>query len=171
MVTTETWGRRDLSRNERGARLLIDTLCHYRGSAYLLHEFVIMPHHLHILLTSLTSVKKAVQFLKGGFSYRAKKELGSQLHVIHIRQNPVNAHLCQRDEDYVYSSHGAGLEWEGEPQGLKPSISESNDGAPEGAPLQSSSSPRVRDSIASRGDGRGGPSQVKPVPNTSNKIA
>ena len=43
MVTTETWQRRVLFRNESWARLLIDTLYHYRGSAYLLREFVIMP--------------------------------------------------------------------------------------------------------------------------------
>ncbi len=79
MVTTSTWERRDLFRNERWANLLIDTIYHYCGSAYLLHEFVIMPDHLHVLLTPLTSLEKAVQFIKGGFSYRVKKELGSSL--------------------------------------------------------------------------------------------
>jgi len=81
MVTTSTWGRRDLFRNERWANLLIDTINHYRGSAYLLHEFVIMPDHLHLLITPLTSLEKAVQFIKGGFSYRAEKELGSNMEV------------------------------------------------------------------------------------------
>ena len=67
MITTETWQRRALFRNERWAKLLIDTIYHYRGSTYLLHEFVIMPDHIHVLITPATSLEKAVQFIKGGF--------------------------------------------------------------------------------------------------------
>jgi putative transposase len=124
MITTSTWERRSLFKNERWADLILDTIYHYRGTAYLLHEFVIMPDHIHVLLTPLTSLEKAVQFLKGGFSYRAKKELGSNLeiwqkgfsdhrirdasdyriHEIYIRQNPVSKHLCERPEHYPYSS-------------------------------------------------------------------
>jgi len=59
MVTTETWQRRALFRNEPWAKLLIDTVYHYRGSAYLLHEFVIMPDHIHLLITPTTSLEKA----------------------------------------------------------------------------------------------------------------
>src|SRR5438552_11349507 len=140
MVTTSTWGRRDLFRNERWANLLMDTIYHYRGSAYLLHEFVIMPDHLHAIITSLTSLEKAVQFIKGGFSYRAKKELGSnmeiwqkgfsdhrirdasdyRIHQIYIRQNPVRRGLCERAEEYAYSSAASGLDLDPAPQGLKP---------------------------------------------------
>ena len=157
MVTTSTWERRDLFRNERWAKLLIDTMYHYRGSAYLLHEFVIMPDHLHVLLTPLTNLEKAVQFIKGGFSYRAKKELGSnleiwqrgfsdhrirdasdyRLHAIYIRQNPVRKHLCEQPEQYPYSSASGGFEFDGEPQGLKPTADTEGYGAPEGAPFQS----------------------------------
>jgi len=137
--------------------LLIDTLYHYRGSAYLLHAFVIMPDHVHILLTPNASLEKTVQFIKGGFSYRAKKELGSNMevwqkgfsdhrirdaedylrHVEYIRQNPVRKHLCEHAEEYPYSSARAGIELDAVPQGLKPSISEEPCGAPEGAPFQS----------------------------------
>jgi putative transposase len=81
MITTETWLRRALFRNDTWARLLIDTLYHYRGSAYLLHEFVIMPDHIHVLITPTTSLEKSVQFIKGGFSYRAKRELGSNMEI------------------------------------------------------------------------------------------
>ena len=68
-----------------------------------------MPDHIHVLLTPTTNLEKAVQFIKGGFSYRAKKELGSEYgslaegvfgiivfvtpddyqHVEYIRRNPV----------------------------------------------------------------------------------
>src|SRR6266851_2009203 len=124
MVTSSTWGRRAFFRNERWAKLLIDTLYHYRGSAYLLHEFVIMPDHLHVLITPLTSLEKAVQFIKGGSSYRAKKELDSNMevwqkgfqdhrirdandyaiHVLYILDNPVKERFCERAEEFPYSS-------------------------------------------------------------------
>ncbi len=157
MITTETWQRRALFRSELWARLLIDILYHYRGSAYLLHEFVIMPDHIHVLITPVTSLEKAVQFIKGGFSYRAKKELGSNMeiwqkgfqdqrirdaadydsHRNYISQNPVRKHLCERVEDYPYSSAHAGFDLDEVPQGLKPIALGAVAGAPEGAPFQS----------------------------------
>jgi REP element-mobilizing transposase RayT len=60
MITSSTWGRRALFSKERWAHLMIDTLYHYRGSAYLLHEFVVMPDHIHVLLTPKTSLEKAL---------------------------------------------------------------------------------------------------------------
>jgi putative transposase len=156
MVTTETWGRRALFRAEPWAKLFIDTLYHYRGSAYLLHEFVVMPDHVHLLITPLTSLEKAVQFIEGGFSYRAKKELGSNLevwqpgfsdhrirdardyaqHVAYIRQNPVRKRLVEAPEQYAFSSASSGFESDAVPVGLKPHLGEDFCGAPEGAPLQ-----------------------------------
>jgi putative transposase len=157
MVTTSTWERRALFRNERWANLLIDTIYHYRDSAYLLHEFVIMPDHLHVLMTPLTSLEKAVQLIKGGFSYRVKKELGSNMevwqkgfsdhrtrdasdyrvHAIYIRQNPVRKGLCGRPEEYPYCSASGLCELDDVPLGLKPSCSGESYGAPKGAPFQS----------------------------------
>jgi len=157
MVTTSTWGRRALFRNERWAKLLLDTLFHYRGSAYLLHEFVIMTDHFHVLITPRPSLGKAVQFIKGGFSYRAKKELASNMevwqrgfqdhrirdaadydvHVKYIRENPLRKHLCTTPQDYPYSSAHGGLELDARPQGLKPVALGAAVGAPEGAPFQS----------------------------------
>jgi putative transposase len=158
MVTSSTWERRALFRNERWARLFLDTLYHYRGTAYLLHEFVVMPDHIHVLMTSFTSLEKAVQFIKGGFSYRAKKELGSSMevwqagfqdhrirdandyssHVVYIHNNPVKEQLCERPEDFPYSSAHPDCELDPAPQGLKPQSKVDDDGAAEAAPLQSS---------------------------------
>ena len=156
MVTTETWGRRALFRAEPWAKLFIDTLYHYRGSAYLLHEFVVMPDHIHLLITPAASLEKAVQFIKGGFSHRAKKELGSSLeiwqtgfsdhrirnaedytqHVYYIRQNPVRKRLVEKPEEYAFSSAFPGFALDDVPQGLKPQDVGEVSGAPEGAPLQ-----------------------------------
>ncbi len=162
MITSATWGRRSLFSREPWARLLIDTLYHYRGSQYLLHEFVIMPDHIHLLLTPKTSLEKAVQFIKGGFSCRAKKELGSNMevwqkgfsdhrirdcadylhHVSYIRENPGRKRLCERFEDFAYSSAHCGFELDPVPQGLKPGVSREQDTARlEGVPFQSNGVP------------------------------
>ena len=115
MVTAATWGRRALFRAEPWARVFIDTLYHYRGAAYLLHGFVVMPDHVHVLITPTCSLEKAVQFIKGGFSYRVKKELSSNMevwqkgfsdhrirdaadfaqHVAYIHTNPVRKGWCE----------------------------------------------------------------------------
>ena len=164
MVTSSTWGRRALFSRDVWAKLLIDTLYHYRGSAYLLHDFVVMPDHIHVILTPKTSLEKAVQFIKGGFSYRAKKELGTDLevwqkgfsdhrirdasdyriHQIYVQQNPVRKHLCEHAGEYPYSSARSGFELDSPPQGLKPDSSEEARTARlEGAPFQSSSPHRA----------------------------
>ena len=189
MVTTSTWGRRTLFQAEPWSKLMINTLYHYRGSAYLLHEFVIMPDHIHVLLTPLTSLEKAVQFIKGGFSYRAKKELGSnmdvwqkgfsdhrirdasdhRLHVIYMRQNPVKRNLCEQPEDYSYSSAHAGFELDGVPQGLKPIALGAAVGAPEGAPFQSKTT-APSDDVPSHNKAGNGVARLMPADKT-NKTA
>jgi REP element-mobilizing transposase RayT len=40
-----------------------------------------MPDHIHGLITPTTNLEKAVQSIKGGFSHRAKRELGSSMEV------------------------------------------------------------------------------------------
>jgi putative transposase len=156
MVTTSTWERRALFRHEKWAKLLIDTLYHYRGSAYLLHEFTVLPDHMHVLITPTTNLEKAIQFIKGGFSYRAKKELGSnmeiwqkgfqdhrirdaedyEIHVAYIRGNPMRQHPCVISEEYPYCSAHPEFELDNVPQGLKPLDLRAAVGAPEGAPFQ-----------------------------------
>lgn len=107
----------------------------------LLHEFVIMPDHLHLLLTPAAdvSLEKAVQFIKGGFSFRVKKELGYRWevwqqsftehrvkdagdygrHRDYIRMNPVRAGLVRAPEEYPFSSESV-TDLDPCPPGLKP---------------------------------------------------
>ncbi len=159
MVTSTTWGRRSLFQAERWAKLFIDTLYHYRGSAYLLHEFVVMPDHFHAIISPKASLEKAVQFIKGGFSFRAKKELGSNMevwqkgfsdhrirdagdyvvHVAYVHQNPVKERLCAAPEGYPYSSAHVGFELDPVPQRLKPLSKATASGAAEAAPFQDKS--------------------------------
>ena len=98
--------------------------------------------HFHLLLTvgSEISVEKAVQFIKGGFAFRAGKELGmkapfwqkgfSEVRILnspaylevqeYIRDNPVKRRLVRTAEQYPFSSAHSGCELDPPPQGLKP---------------------------------------------------
>ena len=138
-VTTVTAQRRPIFRREATANLLIETLAHYRNERkFLLHEFVVMPDHIHVLLTPATeiSLERAVQFIKGGFSFRMR-ERGSiwqasftnhrvrdfedyEQHREYIRMNPVRARLAARAEGYPFSSAAGAMPLDPVPQGLKP---------------------------------------------------
>jgi putative transposase len=123
-ISTQTYNRRRLFQVEANADLLLETFQHYRREGhYLLHAFVIMPDHIHLLLTPQgISLERAVQLIKGGFS--RKLNLNSKLPVWqrgftdrrmrdpdeflkyrdYIHHNPVRGHLCQLPENYAYSS-------------------------------------------------------------------
>ena len=61
------------------AGLFIDVLRGYvREGKFRVREFVVMPNHVHLLVTVSRemTIEKAMQLIKGGFSFRAKKELG-----------------------------------------------------------------------------------------------
>jgi putative transposase len=63
------------------AMLLIEVLRdNMRSGKMAIHDFVIMPNHIHVLMTlpGKTSLEKAMQLIKGGFSFRAKRVLGFQ---------------------------------------------------------------------------------------------
>src|SRR5262249_9546477 len=123
VITTVTIRRLPIFRRQTIADLLIDTLAHYRDQRkFLLYEFVIMPDHIHLLLTPAkdVSLERAMQFIKGGFSYRLDKRgpiwqpsfinhrirdwADYEYHRDSIWMNPVRAHLSARPEDYPYSS-------------------------------------------------------------------
>src|ERR1051326_5034738 len=71
-------GGRPLFRKEERARLILDIMQNKRREGrFLLHEFVVMPDHFHLIVTPAedVSLEKALQYIKGGFSFRVKKEL------------------------------------------------------------------------------------------------
>jgi len=78
-ATTKTSQGRPLLQSERNATLMIDVLRSYVAAGkFRLNDFVIMPNHVHLLMTvgADMTIEKAMQFIKGGFSYRLKKECG-----------------------------------------------------------------------------------------------
>ena len=161
-VTAKTWESRALFRAEPWARLFFQNLLSHRKS-YLLHEFVLMPDHFHLLLTPFVALERALQFIKGGFSFRVKKELGSnaevwqrgfsdhrirdaedyEKHVHYIHLNPVKKHLCAGAAQYQYSSAYPGWRLDAIPQGLKPGDSVGKDsGTAEAVPFQNLPCPK-----------------------------
>lgn len=126
-ITTSTYQKRSIFQVENWARVFFQNLCkHRRSGAYLLHHFVLMPNHLHLLISPLGEVtlEKAMQYIKGGAAH-ALKEAGRvgcpvwqrgytdrrvrssaeyQKFVEYIFQNPVKAGLVQQPEDYPYCS-------------------------------------------------------------------
>jgi putative transposase len=157
-VTSKTWEGRALFKAEPWARLFFKTLVSYRGKAFLLHEFVLMPDHFHLLITPIVALERGVQMIKGSFSYRVTKELGSnaeiwqrgfsdhrirdtedyEKYLHHIHLNPVKKHLCDRPDGYRYSSAYPGWKLDPIPQGLKPGSSMGvAGGTAEAVPFQS----------------------------------
>ena len=126
-VTTQTAGRRSLFQTERMAGLFVDVLRDYmRSRKMTVHDFVVMPDHVHILMTlpGDLKVEKAMQLIKGGFSFRAGKELGFRGEIWqrgftdvvvadvqseeryrgYIYNNPVKAGLASSADEYAFGS-------------------------------------------------------------------
>ena len=140
-VTSVSWRRVPIFRVEARARLLIEVLLGYRDQGkYLLHEFVVMPDHFHLLLSPSPkiSLERAVQFIKGGCSYRLRKVEKIQVwqesftnhrirdaedygkHSEYVHMNPVRARLVRDAGAYPFSSASAGTRLDAMPLGLKP---------------------------------------------------
>lgn len=125
LVTAVTAQRRRLFQVEANAELFISVLQENRlKGRFELHAFVIMPDHVHLLLTPAedVSLEKVMQFLKGGFSFRLKSKMdvwerGYDSRRItdpahfdacrrYVEQNPVRAGIVDAAEEYPYSSCG-----------------------------------------------------------------
>jgi len=142
-ITANAFNGQALFQSERTAKLFVATLLDYRRqNKFLLHEFVVMPNHLHVLLTTVEGItlERAVQFIKGGFSFRAGRELEMRgeicqrgyvdhrirdardyaIHREYIWRNPVKRHLVEFPAAYECSSAFPGFELDEAPQGLKP---------------------------------------------------
>jgi putative transposase len=124
-ATTKTYMGRRLLQSEQNANLLIDVLRSLVAERdFELADFVVMPDHLHLLITAQgdMTIEKAMQLIKGGFSYRLKKEHGFAGEVWqhgfseeraddslsiqkchgYIAQNPVKAGLASTTNEYPF---------------------------------------------------------------------
>ena len=126
-VTTKAWQNRSLFQVSEVAEVVISRLAACRGrGAYLLHEFVLMPDHLHLLLTpaDTTTLERAMQLIKGGSSHEIHQLRGHRMEIWqpgfhdwttrdssdyqarreYIWMNSVQAHLVERPIDWMYGS-------------------------------------------------------------------
>ena len=71
-ITTATRDRRPIFEISRVAELFIETLLHYRTLGhYKLHAYVVMPDHVHLVVTpQCITLDQAVGLIKNGFAYR-----------------------------------------------------------------------------------------------------
>ncbi len=80
-VTFSTWHRRRLFVVENYARLFLQTLYRYRREGrFQLHAFVVMPEHVHLLITPARDVtlEHAIQLIKGGYSHALGSIIGRE---------------------------------------------------------------------------------------------
>lgn len=131
-VTTDTWQRRAIFTKAGPAQILLDQILNRRERGlYRLHAFVIMPNHLHLMLTpgENTTLEKAMQMIKGGSAHRIGKELEYQFPVWHagfhdrwvrdakeyrgilryIDENPVEAGIADSAKEYPWGSASGGF--------------------------------------------------------------
>ncbi len=142
-VTASTWMKTPLLQSERAAGLFIAVMLGYRGQGkFFLHEFVVMPDHFHLLLTPAPelTLERSVQLIKGGFSFRMKRELGyggevweKSFHDHRVRDaadyaasrkyiydNPVRRGLASSPQEFPFSSADGRYQLDEIPQRLKP---------------------------------------------------
>jgi len=114
-----------LLQSERNANLLIDVFRSLVAERkFELHDFVIMPDHVHLLIEVFNdmTIEKAMQLIKGRFSHRLSHELGYkgevwqrgftevqvmnkqdlETHQEYIAENPVKAGLATSAEEYPF---------------------------------------------------------------------
>ena len=142
-ITAGTFCKKNLLQSERMADMFCQTMYRYRAERkFLLHAFVVMPNHIHLLLTAPEglTLERVVQFIKGGFSHQAGKLMGNvgpvwqksfvdrrvrdlsefKRYKSYIEQNPVRAGLAATADEYRYCSLNQIFESDELPQRLKP---------------------------------------------------
>lgn len=144
-LTFSTFQRRRFFVVESYARLFLKTLYGYRRQgSFSLHAFVLMPDHVHLLLTPATdvTVERAVQLIKGGYSHAVGIEISRREiwqkgfidhrirdvqdfaeHRLYIHQNPVMAKLVENAEGYRYCSAFPGFRLDAWPPAAEAGIS------------------------------------------------
>jgi len=111
---------------EQYARLFLKTLYGYRRQGrFQLHAFVLMPDHVHLLLTPAHDVtlERVMQLIKGGYSHAVGVEISRREiwqkgftdhrirdehdlagHRLYIHKNPVMGKLVVCESEYRYCS-------------------------------------------------------------------
>ena len=140
-VTASAYMHQNLFQRTETADLLLATIVRNRDKGeFFLHEYVIMPNHMHLLLTvdDGHAIGRALQLIKGGFSHaigplklktvwqpsyyehRVRDDGEYERMRRYIHENPVRRHLIQKAEEYPYSSSRTLIPLDEVPERLKP---------------------------------------------------
>jgi len=118
-----------------------------REGRFQIHAFVVMPEHVHLLITPANNVtlEHAVQLIKGGYSHahgtiwgrkrevwqrgftdhRIRDDNDFEAHRNYIHQNPVERGLVNRPNEYRYCSAFPGFKLDPWPPAAKAEFSKS----------------------------------------------
>jgi len=129
---------------ESYSRLFLKTLYGYRRQGkFILHAFVLMPHHVHLLFTPAADVtlERVVQLIKGGYSHAVGIEISRREiwqkgftdhrirdahdfagHRLYIHQNPVMGKLVANAAEYRYCSAFPGFRLDAWPPAAEAAI-------------------------------------------------
>jgi putative transposase len=147
-VTFSTWQRRRLFVVENYVRLFLQTVYRYRREGrFQLHCFVVMPEHVHLMLTAAHDVtlEHAVQLIKGGYSHALGTMIGRNReiwqrglpdhrirdaqdflhHQNYTHRNPVERGLVKNPSEFRYSSAFPGYRLDPWPSAAKAEFSKS----------------------------------------------
>jgi putative transposase len=106
-ATTGTSMGRRLLQSERNAQLLVEVLRSLVAERkFELLDFVIMPDHLHLLLTvhDEMTIEKAMQLIKGRFSHRLSHDFGYKGEVWHrgfTEEQVLNRKSLEKHREYI----------------------------------------------------------------------
>jgi putative transposase len=142
-ITASAYMHQNLFQRTETADLLLATLFRYRDAGeFSVHEFVVMPNHIHLMLSvdDGHAIGRAVQMVKGGFSH-ALGQAGLKLKAVwqpsyyehrvrdaaeyarmrnYIQRNPVRRRLAEVMTEYPYSSASTSRHLDEVPKRLKP---------------------------------------------------
>ena len=146
-ITSSAYMHQNLFQRNETAELLLHTIFRKRDAGeFQIHEFVVMPNHIHLLLTvdDDHSIGRAMQLIKGGFSYEMGK-IGHKIKAVwqpgyyehrvrdaaecarirnYIHENPVRRGFANEPTRYAYTSANTSIMLDEVPDRLKPQVEE-----------------------------------------------
>jgi putative transposase len=154
-VTTKSFQSTFLFQVQQTAEIIVAKILEYRDRQnYQLHDFVLMPNHLHLILTPMpgVSLEKVMQLIKGGSSHEIHRVRGNKMEIWqagfhessvtswgeywgkrdYLQYNPVAAKLVDKAEEWLYGSANGRFVLDPIPQGLKPISADAFNVGPKG---------------------------------------
>jgi putative transposase len=101
-ITILTFQRHRHFQRTANAELFLTTLFHHRDkNRFQIHAFVVMPNHVHVLITPATneSTAKCIQYLKGGYSFAARQQSPGE-----IWHSGYHEHRIRDEDDFINQS-------------------------------------------------------------------